>query len=205
MALQVYGDGVMDEGLLLILTNYHATSDLRRSGNVLDKRLWASPAVWWDQAEPPARVCWLHALQQTQELQPLKASLRRVAVPHTLAGYALPQQLDSAGETESTSSLRSSKRQLSAQEAAQPVTVLKAQSMTGKGHEELHPAAAAELPKPTAGGSLLPLHGPDVPDRFANERELGVSSLALTDTLLGSGRFGHVLQVCKSTDVLGSL
>ena len=85
MALQVYGDGVMDEGLLLILTNYHATSDLRRSGNVLDKRLWASPAVWWDQAEPPARVCWLHALQQTQELQSLKASLRRVAVPHTLA------------------------------------------------------------------------------------------------------------------------
>ncbi len=194
----------MDEAPLLILTNYHVTYFLRRSADVLDKRLWASPAVWWDQTEPPPRVCWLYALQQAQELQPLKASLRRVAVPHTLAGYALPQQLDSAGETESTSSLRSSKRQRSAQEAAQPVT-FKAQSMTGKGHEELHPAAAAELPKPAAGGSLLPLHGPDVPDSFANERELGISSLALTDTLLGSGRFGHVLQVCKSTDVLGSL
>ena len=133
----------MDEAPLLILTNYHVTFFFRRSSNVLDKRLWASPAVWWDQAEPPARVCWLHALQQAQELQLLKASLRLVAVPHTLAGYALPQQLDSAGETDSTPPLRSSKRQRSAQKAAQPVIVLKAQSVSGKGHKELRPAATA--------------------------------------------------------------
>ena len=205
MALQVYGDGVMDEAPLLILTNYHVTFFLRRSGNVLDKRLWASPAVWWDQAEPPARVCWLYALQQAQELQLLKPLLRRVAVPRTLAGYPLPQQLDSIGKTASSSAPRPSKRQRSAQQAAQPVTVLEAQAKTGKGHEELTAAAAAEQLEPAVEGGLLPLNEPNVPGSFTNESELGIDALALTDTLLGSGRFGQVLQVCILTDVLGSL
>ena len=79
--LQVYGDGVMDEAPLLILTNYHVTFFLRRSATVVDKRLWASPAVWWDQTEPPPRVCWLYALQQAEQLRQLKALLLRVAVP----------------------------------------------------------------------------------------------------------------------------
>ena len=59
MAFQVYGDAVLDEAPLLILTNYHAIFPLRRNENVLDKRLWASPAVWWDQTEPPPHGCWL--------------------------------------------------------------------------------------------------------------------------------------------------
>lgn len=35
-AVQVYGDAVLDEAPLLILTNYHVTVFLRRSSNVQD-------------------------------------------------------------------------------------------------------------------------------------------------------------------------
>ena len=43
--MQVYGDAVMDEAPLLILTNYHVTVFLKRSEHVHDKRLWASEPV----------------------------------------------------------------------------------------------------------------------------------------------------------------
>ena len=84
--------------------------------------------------------------------------------------------------------------------------MLKAQSVTGTGHEELRPAAAAaaELLKPAAGG-LLPLDEPDVPASSTSESVLGIDALALSDTLLGAGRYAQVLQVCILTDVLGSL
>ena len=43
--MHVYGDAVMDEAPLLILTNYHVTVFLKRSEHVHDKRLWASEPV----------------------------------------------------------------------------------------------------------------------------------------------------------------
>ena len=102
MAPQVYGDGVMDEAPLLIITNYHVTFLEAQPVMCLTSACGHRQQSGGTRQSPPARVWWLHALQQAQELQLLKASLRRVAVPHTLAGYALPQQLNSAGETEST-------------------------------------------------------------------------------------------------------
>ncbi|KAK9829488.1 hypothetical protein WJX72_006168 [[Myrmecia] bisecta] len=42
---QVYGDAVFDEAPMLILTNYHVTVFLKRSADVQDKRLWASPPI----------------------------------------------------------------------------------------------------------------------------------------------------------------
>ncbi len=57
--LQVYGDAVIDEAPMLIISNYHATVFLKRSEHVQDKRLWASRPVWWDQQQPTARSCWL--------------------------------------------------------------------------------------------------------------------------------------------------
>ena len=199
--LQVYGDGVMDEAPLLILTNYHVTFFLRRSASVMDKRLWASPAVWWDQTDPPPRVCWLYALQQAKQLQPLKASLPRVAVPYTLKGHPLPLLADSDGETESNSPSRASKRQrTAAQQAAQQVIVLNAHSTSGKGYEK-H-SLAAELPAPATGG-IHPLDGPALPDSLATEPVLGMDTLALSDTLLGAGRYGQVLQVSILTGVMG--
>ena len=86
-ALQVYGDAVMDEAPLLILTNYHVTVFLKRSEDVQDKRLWASEPIWFDQADPPARVSWVHGLQQAQELRHLKHRLPRAVVPPTVQGY----------------------------------------------------------------------------------------------------------------------
>ena len=145
----------MDEAALLILTNYHVTYFVKRSADTADKRLWASPAVWWDQTDPPPRVCWLYALQQAEQLQQLKVSLPRVAVPHTQAGPRLPQQqVDSDGETELTSPPRASKRQrTAAQKAPEQDSELLSDSHTGKGSKE-H-SLAAELPALPAG--KLPL------------------------------------------------
>ena len=205
--LQVYGDGVMDEAPLLILTNYHVTFFLRRSATVVDKRLWASPAVWWNQTEPPPRVCWLYALQQAEQLRQLKASLLRVAVPYTLMGHPLPQRghppplrADSDEETQSTSPSRASKRRrTAAQQAAQQVIVLNAHSTSGKGYEK-H-SLAAELHAPATGG-VHPLNEPALPDSLAMEPVLGLDTLALSDTLLGAGRYGQVLQVSILTAVM---
>ena len=81
--MQAYGDAILDEAPLLVLTNYHATVFLRRSGDVRDARLRASEPVWIDQTDPPARACWLHALCQAGELRGLKRQLPRAGVPPT--------------------------------------------------------------------------------------------------------------------------
>ena len=54
--MQVYGDAVMDEAPLLILTNYPVTVFLKRSEHVHDKRLWASEPVWWGSAAPVCMI-----------------------------------------------------------------------------------------------------------------------------------------------------
>ena len=163
---------------------------MKRSADAADKRLWASPAVWWDQTDPPPRVCWLYALQQAEQLQHLKASLSRMAVPHTQAGSPSPeQQLDSDGGARSPSPRRASKRRRTA--AQKPPQQVRA-SHTGKGGEK-H-SLAAELPAPPAG--THPPDQPGLPDSWASEPVLGLDVLALSDTLLGFGQYGHVHQVC---------
>ena len=94
--LQVYGDAVMDEAPLLILTNYHVTVFLKRSDNVQDKRLWASEPIWFDQKDPPARASWVHGLQQAGELRNLKRRLPRAIVPPTVEGYHLQMRRQEA-------------------------------------------------------------------------------------------------------------
>ena len=183
----------MDEAALLILTNYHVTYFVKRSADPADKRLWASPAVWWDQTDPPPRVCWQYALHQAEQLQQLKVSLPRVAVPRTQAGPPLPQQqVDSDGETELTSPPRASKRQRTAAQKA-PDSELLSYSHTGKGSEK-H-SLAAELPALPAG--RLPLLGQStIPDSWASEPVLGMDFLELSDTLLAFAQYGQVLKVC---------
>ena len=53
----------MDEAPLLILSNYDVTIFLKRAKHVMDKRLWASPPVWWDSQRPSARCSWLRFFQ----------------------------------------------------------------------------------------------------------------------------------------------
>ena len=172
----------MDEAALLVHTNYHVTYSLRRSDDVLEMCLWASPAVLSDQTDPPPRVCWLYALQQAAQLQQRKASLPRGAVPRTLEGHALPQQLDSDGGTKSTSPRRASKRQRTAAwEAAQQGTVLEGSSHTSMGNER-H-SLPAELPAAAAAG-VHPCGQPAQPDSWASEPVLGMDFLELSDTLL---------------------
>ncbi len=84
--LQAYGDAVIDEAPMFIISNYHVTVFLKRSEDVQDKRLWASQPVWWDQQQPSARSCWLWALHEATQKQHLKCKLPRLAVPQTDIG-----------------------------------------------------------------------------------------------------------------------
>ncbi|KAK9817326.1 hypothetical protein WJX74_005231 [Apatococcus lobatus] len=85
---QVYGDAVMDEAPLLVLSNYDCTVFQKRSPNVMDKRLWASEPVWWDSQRPSARACWLQAFQTAKGMADW--CLPRQAVPQTLGGCSIP-------------------------------------------------------------------------------------------------------------------
>ena len=149
---------------------------MRRSADLADKRLWASPAVWWDQTGPPPRVCRLYALQQAEQLQQLKASLPRVAVPHIQAVPPLPQQqVDSDGGTKLTSPPGASKKQHTAQKKAARSTVWLSSCQHCQ-QEEF--TLLIKLLCQTAG--LV----------------LGMDFLELSDTLLAFAQYGHVLQVC---------
>ena len=88
--LQAYGDAVIDEAPMFIISNYHVTVFLKRSEDVQDKRLWASQPVWWDQQQPSARSCWLWALHEATQLQHVKCKVSRLAVPQTDIGYDTP-------------------------------------------------------------------------------------------------------------------
>ena len=207
-ALQVYGDAVMDEAPLLILTNYHVTVFLKRSEDVQDKRLWASEPIWCDQADPPARASWLHGLQQAQELRNLKQRLPRAVVPPTVQGYHIQlrpreahrQRQQAAGEQQATEagSAACRKRQRNADEpgsSARPVRQrtthvsclrLQARSPSGKGYEvDSHSSPA---PQPAAA---------NLPDPGAEET-LTLSELGLTGELLGAGQYGYTLKVSLS-------
>jgi len=199
-ALQVYGDAVLDEAPLLILTNYYVTIFLKRSEDVLDKRLWASEPIWFDQTDPSARASWLHGLQQAEELRDLKQRLPRAVVPPTLggvhiqpslqhvhkqqqaaeAGSAAGKQQRNAGEhaDEAGSSARLVRRRVSLR--------LQARSPSDKGyvldrkHSPAPPPAPVEVTYPGA------------------EETLALSELGLTGELLGGGQHGHTLKVSLS-------
>ncbi len=125
--MQVYGDAVIDEAPLLILSNYHVTVFLKRSEHVHDKRLWASEPVSWNQQHPSARSCWLRALQVAKEMQHIKCELLRMVVPQTAEGHIIP--------VSSKRALQPLQKKLRPQ--AQPAIRLMASSDTFKGHEQV--------------------------------------------------------------------
>jgi len=150
--MQVYGDAVMDEAPLLILTNYHVTVFLKRSEHVHDKRLWASEPVWWNQQHPSARSCWLRALQVAEEMQHIKCKLRRMVVPQTAEGYIIPVSSKQAQQPLA--------KKLRPQ--AQPAIRLMASSDTLKGYEHVtkgvtQDAAPANTEHHSAGILILAL------------------------------------------------
>ena len=98
-------------------------------------------------------------------------------MPRTLAGHALPQQLDSHGETTLTSPPRASKRQrTAAQKAPGQDPELQSDSHTGKKSKK-H-SLAAGLPALPSGG-VQALDQAALPDSWANEPVLGMDTLAL--------------------------
>lgn len=84
--MQAFGDAVMDEAPLLIISNYEVTYFLLRDvEDVTNKVLKVSPPVPWDCKDPPAMACWLYALKLAAELWNggVKETLRRDDVPIT--------------------------------------------------------------------------------------------------------------------------
>jgi len=219
-ALQVYGDAVMDEAPLLILTNYHVTVFLKRSGNVLDKRLWASEPIWFDQTDPPARASWLHALQQAEELRDLKQRLPRARVPPTAEGYHIQprpqqahmqQQQQAAAEQqaeEAGSGGRSRQRRIAEQLAEEAGSGGRSQRrrIADQLAEEPAPISLCLRARiPSGKGYELDFQQPPTPPpAAANIRDpgadetLAMSELGVTDKLLGEGQYGHTLKVSLS-------
>ena len=209
--LQVYGDAVMDEAPLLILTNYHVTIFLKRSDNVQDKRLWASEPVWFDQTDPPARASWVHGLQQAEELRDLKRRLPHAIVPPAIQRYhiqlrpreahrqrqqaAAEQQADEPGSSARRKRQRAAKQQADEpSSSARPVRQctnrvslrLQAHSPSGKGSKMDNHSSLA--PQPAAANLTDP----------GAEKTLTLSELGLTGELLGIGQYGHTLKVSLS-------
>ena len=144
--MQVYGDAVVDEAPLLILSNYLVTIFLKRSQHCWDKRLWASEPIWWDQTQPSARACWLHAFQLAAQMAPMKSQLPRRVVPQTMEGYkvSIPQPHPQTGKGR----LR---------ERRTRVNQLKASSSSNKGYDVV-PLGASQCQAQVAAIPILHCH-----------------------------------------------
>lgn len=184
-ASQAYGDAVLDEAPIFFVTNYHVTVFLKRSTDVMDKRIWASEPIWFDWTDPPARACWVHLLQLAVQMQPLKRSLPRVVVPSTV-GVNFNQQVhhadDHAAEDDSIAARRVRRRVIRSLDLG-----MRACCASGKGHKiasKSLPAAAEQTIKVA-----------DSAGRLAAEDTVTLSELHLSDQLLGGGQFGHTLRV----------
>jgi len=83
---QAYGDAVMDEAPLLIISNYEVTYFIKRDVlDVTDKRLVVSPPVSWDSQSPHPLAAWLFCLHHASELwkDNTKSRLGHAQVPAT--------------------------------------------------------------------------------------------------------------------------
>jgi len=83
---QAFGDAVMDEAPLLIISNYEVTYFIKRNvQNVADKQLIVSPPVSWDSQSPHPLAAWLFCLHHASELwdDNAKSRLAHAEVPAT--------------------------------------------------------------------------------------------------------------------------
>lgn len=206
-ALQAYGDAVLDEAPIFFLTNYHVTVFLKRSADVMDKRIWASEPIWYDRIHPPARACWVHGLQLAQQMQPLKRSLPRVVVPPTVEGYIIqqrPQQQVQHLEAQAAEAGSISARRVRRRVTPSVCVRLQARCASGKGYEIASESFSAATEQ-TVGVA-------DSAAALAAEDTLTLLELGLSDELLGAGQFGYTLRVSLNvphtirlvTEALGS-
>lgn len=218
---QVYGDAVLEEAPLLILSNYNVTLFMKRSEDVQDKRLWVSTPIWWDSTDPSVRVCWLYALQQALEMKSWKAKLPSRLVPPTLVeDPILHQQLPAAEDPTVQQQLPAAEgptvqQQLPAADMHQPARY----SLRKRPRLQQNiPSTAAsskgnDVPTPqTSAPANVPEHSTlSMTDTWAifeqlwqladEEPRLTMDELGLTDTALQAGlSYGRVLQVsiCRS-------
>lgn len=224
-ALQVYGDAVMDEAPLLIVTNFHVTVFMRRSDNVLDKKLFASEPIWFDQTDPPLRACWVHALQQAQELRDLKRRLPRAVVPPTVEVYHIEQRPQQAhGQLGQQQHATAEQRAAAQQQAATEQQGPEAGSAPGSKRQRVaeqqvgeHSSSRRSARQRTMQKSLClqarsekgyeesSTHFSAAPVPAAAslshpeaEEMLLLSELKVTDELLGVGPFGYTFKVCST-------
>ena len=190
-ALQAYGDAVLDEAPIFFLTNYQVTVFLKRSADVMDKRIWASDPIWFDQTNPPARACWVHGLRLAEQMEPLKRNLPRAVVPPTLEGYLIqlrPQQAhhsdNQAAHADSVSARRVRRRIMPTVNVR-----LRACSASGKGDEPACEGLPAAAEQTASTADAVGVKNP------ATEDVVTVSELHLSDELLGAGQFGFTLRV----------
>ena len=200
---QVFGDAVIDEAPLLILTNYHVTVFLKRSDDARDKQLWASAPIWYDQTDPPPRACWAHGLQQAAELRSLKQKLPRALVPPTAKGSRTQRSMQQAqgqqAAADRAGGARASSRQRAAaqraDEAGSSARPMRACTIQARARLE-----ASIGPK--GKGRQVDRHSPPEPLPAAGEladaaaeETLTFAELGLTGELLGGGQHGHTLKV----------
>lgn len=90
---QVYGDAVVDEAPLMVLSNYHVTYFIKRNlEDVTDTSLYVSPPIPWNSQGLPVRAAWLFFLSVAAQCDRngVKKLLLRDEVPVTpSAGYCI--------------------------------------------------------------------------------------------------------------------
>lgn len=92
---QVYGDAVVDEAPLMVLSNYHVTYFIKRNlEDVKDKTLYVSPPIPWNSRDLPVRAAWLFFLSVAAQClrDGVKGGLLREEVPVTpSSGYRVAE------------------------------------------------------------------------------------------------------------------
>ena len=68
--VQAYGYSVEEGVAVFAVTDYQVVFFMSRLPDVTDKRIRVSEPVWWDQANPSAKACWLRFMELAAQRHP---------------------------------------------------------------------------------------------------------------------------------------
>ncbi|PNH10899.1 hypothetical protein TSOC_002296 [Tetrabaena socialis] len=201
---QCFGDMVMDEAPLGMVTRHNVALLLKRSSDVKDKMLYVSPPIGLDRI----LLAMLTLLQQAQQLEGLKEELRRDEVPNTPPqGYPQPE----------LQRRRSPRLQQQQQVQQQQVQVSCCDAVGGQGLGDEGSRSSGSSAGASSGGGdasssgmstigtidvSLQGQGPeglewlpgDCGGKALHLELYGFGDVGLTGRCAGSGRYGNVLE-----------
>ncbi len=137
--LQAFGDAVVDECSMFVVTNYFVSFFFRRGKSALDKSVYCSPPVYYDgRGGRPPRAAFYFALKEAARLAEEKPDLQQEIVPNTGHGYPCIPMRTPPGSPAATAQ----------QESTNPPARRSTRMATKRRHEELQAPQLMQPPQP---------------------------------------------------------